>query len=141
MQVVRNIAKGQIVPLLFQQAAVAANQTDAQLPVVEVGSSPSLVIGIPAPWPGEVVGISYSLDSAGSAGTLSVGVSIGGTEDADTTVAVGTTTVGSLVVPRGKVVFDAEDLIGVEITSDASWNGTTSDLSVWVWVLLHVEGI
>ena len=141
MQVDRRIAKGQVVPLLFQQAAVAANQTDEQLPVVEVGTSPSLVLGHIVPFAGSIIGISAILDSAGSAGALAVGATIGGTEHADTLLSFTTEANLSRVVPRSKAKFAAGAEIGAEITTDASWNGTASDLAVIVWVLIELEGI
>ena len=141
MQVERIIAKGQIVPLLFSHDAIAASQTNFQLVLMAVDVVASLVDGYAMPWAGEVVGISAVLDSAGSAGSLTVGATIGGTEDADSTITITTETKKYLSIPRGKIPFVAGSLIGAEITSDASWNGTTSDLVVQVWVLLHVEGI
>ena len=90
MKILRNIAKGQVVPLLFQQAAVAASQTNAQLPVVEVGSSPSLVTGLVMPFAGDIIAITADLNAAGSAGSLEVGATVGGTEDTDTTITITT---------------------------------------------------
>jgi hypothetical protein len=141
MQVERYIAKGQIVPLLFSEDAVAASQTDAQLPLMAVDAVASLVDGYAMPWDGEVVGISAALDSAASAGSLAIGATVGGTEDADSTITFATETELYKSIPRGKITFVAGDLIGAEITTDGSWNGTTSDLIVQVWVLLFVEGI
>jgi hypothetical protein len=142
MQVERYIAKGQIVSLLFAQDAVAASQTDAQLSIMETAATGiHLVDGYTMPWDGEVVAITADVDSAATAGSLTAGATIGGTEDADTTITLTTAAAGRLVVPRGKATFVAGDIIGAEITTDGSWNGTASDLAVQVWVLLHVEGI
>ena len=141
MQVQRYIAKGQLVPLNFMEDAVAASQTDAQLPYIAVDAVSSLVLELGMPFDGEVVAISATLSAAGSAGSLTLGATVGGTEDADSTMTITTETVKSLVIPRGKITFVAGDLIGAEMTSDGSWNGTTADLIVQVWVLLYVEGI
>lgn len=142
MEVFRHIAKGQIVPLMFQQDAVAASQSDVQLSINNPNATDSsLIVGYALPWDGEVIGISAALDSAASAGSLTVGASIGGTEDADSTITITTETEKYLSIPRGKVPFSAGDLVGAEITSDGSWNGTSSDLVVLVWVVLYVEGI
>jgi len=136
------ISKGQLLALTFVQDNVAASQTDVQLNVCEVASAATLAIDETVmPWAGEVVGISYTLSAAGSAGALSVGASVNGTEDADTTIAITTAQRGSLKVPRGKARFVAGDRIGAEITTDGSWNGTSSDLAVTVFVLVQMEGI
>jgi hypothetical protein len=141
MQVSRFIAKGQIVPLMFMEDAVAASQTDAQMAAVALDTVSSLVLSVAMPWAGEVIGISATLDTAASAGSLAIGATIGGTEDADSTITITTETEKYKSIPRGKITFSAGDVVGAELTTDGSWNGTTSDLIVHVWVLLHVEGI
>lgn len=142
MQVDRYIAKGQIVPLLFTQDAVAASQTDAQLSIMENAATSSLLVnGLNMPFDGEIVAVTADLDAAASAGSLTVGATVGGTEDADTTITITTETAVRNVVPRGKATFVAGNLIGAEITTTGAWNGTASDLAVVVWVLLYVEGI
>lgn len=142
MQIDRYIAKGQLVPLTFYQDAVAASQTNAQLSVNEnAATGISLVQGYTMPFDGEVMAIAADLDTAGAAGVFTVGASIDGTEDADTTITMGTATGVSLAVARGLAGFVAGDVIGVEITTDGSWDGTASDLLVTVYVLLELEGI
>jgi hypothetical protein len=131
---------GQLVPLIFAQDAVAASQTNVQLVVPGETTTP-LVEGYEMPWAGEVVGISYTLNAAGTAGVFTIGATINGTEDSDSTITVGTTAASYKRVPRGKMKFAASDSIGAEITTDGSWDGTTSDLGVIVWVLLYVDGI
>jgi len=83
----------------------------------------------------------FSLSAAGSAGSLTVGASVNGTEDADTTQTISTAARGYARIPRGKVTFTAGQYIGVEITTNASWNGTSSDLAVDVYALMYLEGI
>ena len=142
MQVIRYIAKGQIVPLLFAQDAVAASQTDAQLSIMETAATGiQLVDGYTMPFDGEIVAVTADLDTAAGAGSLTVGATVGGTEDADTTITITTAVNGRQVIPRGKTSFVAGDIIGAEITTDGSWDGTASDLAVQIWVLLFVEGI
>lgn len=138
--ITRTISEGQLVPLTFAQDAVAASQTNVQLVVPGETTTP-LVEGYEMPWGGEVVALSYTLDTAGSAGVFTIGATVNGTEDADTTVTVGTNAASYTRVPRGLVRFSAGDSIGAEITTDGSWNGTTSDLSVVVWVLLYMTAI
>lgn len=142
MQIDRVIAKGQLVQLTFMQDAVAASQTDVQLLIAEVASAASNAIdGYIMPFAGEIVGISYKLSAAGTTGTFTIGPTIGGTEKALLTATVGTTTSGRAVVPRETYKFNAGDDIGAEITTGGTWDGTTADVGVSVWVLLYLDGI
>ncbi len=143
-QIERVIAKGQLVALTFHQADVAASQTDVQLSVAAVDNAADdqlAVDGYVVPWDGEIVAVTARLSAAGSAGSLTVGATVGGTEKADPTLTITTAQSASDTAPRGTSVFAAGDLIGAEITTDGSWNGTTADLTVVVWVLLHLDGI
>lgn len=139
-QITLDTSKGQLVPLVFGQDAVAASQTNVQLPVA-AGEASQAVDGYELPWGGEVVGISYTLSAAGSAGVFTIGATVNGTEDADSTVTVGTNAAGYQRIPRGAMRFVAGDSIGAEITTDGSWNGTTSDLVTVVWCLVYLDGI
>jgi len=142
MNIVNTISKGQLVRLQFMQDNLAASQTDVQLLVAEVASAANLAVDeICMPWAGDIVGISYDLSAAGTAGTLTVGATINGTEDADTTQTITTAARGGVAVPRGKAHFTAGQYIGAEITTDGSWNGTSSDLVVTVWCLVELGGI
>lgn len=143
MQIDRTIAKGQLVKLQFMQDDVAASQTDVQLGIVQEDDAASnqSIAGVIAPFAGEIVGVSWLLSAAGSAGSLAIGPTVGGTEKTALTQTVTTAASGRATVPRGTVTFNAGDEIGAEITTDASWNGTTSDLAVWVWVLQYLDGI
>ena len=118
----------------FIDADVAASQTNAQLVLVGVAND-----GIVMPAAGWVVGILGTLDAAGSAGTLTVGPTIDGTEQADLTQTITTQTeFREVMSPEdGAPRFAAGQQIGVEITSDGSWNGTTSDLAAFVLVQLE----
>lgn len=141
-QITNETAKGQLVALTFAQDAVAASQTDAQLNVMEVASAATLAVdGYVMPFAGEVIGVSFALSAAGTAGTFTIGATIDGTEDADTTLTVGTSAGTYKRVPRGSARFTAGAKIGSEITTNSSWDGTSSDLVVTVWVLLEMEGI
>jgi len=141
-QITNETAKGQLVALVFGQDNVAASQTDAQLNVMEVASAAALAVdGYTMPFSGEVVGISYVLSAAASAGVGTIGATVGGTEDADTTLAMGTSAGNYKRVPRGSARFVAGNKIGCELTTDGSWDATTADLAVTVWVLLEMEGI
>lgn len=137
----RVTSKGQLVTFDFGQDAVAASQSNVELPAVGPEEGGTIVTGYTSPFRGEIVGVSYNLSAAGSAGTLSIGATIDGTEDADTTLVVTTAQADYQRVPRGMARFEAGQRIGAEITTDGSWNGTTADLSVRVWALVYLEGI
>ena len=142
MQIDRTIAKGQLVPLVFMQDAVAASQTNVQLPIAEVNAGAGNgIVGYIAPFAGEVLGISWNLTAAGTAGVFTIGPTVGGTESASLTQTVGTAASGRATVLRGSLPFAAGAEIGAEITTDGSWDGTSSDLCVVVWVLLYIEGV
>lgn len=133
------IARGQVVPIVFGQVDVAANQTDVQLPIAQLTAN--INVGTSAPWNGEIVGIGWDLTAAATAGQLTIGATVNGTEDADTTQTVTTAAKGYARFARGKVPFVAGDQLGVEITTNAGWNAITSDLSVVIYALYHLDGI
>jgi len=140
MHLTNDASSGQLVCYNFGQDALAANQSDVQLPVT-IGEASQAVTGYEAVWDGDVLAVGYSLSAAGSAGTLTIGATLAGTEDADSTITVTTATDGYLRIPRGKMPVTAGQQIGAEITTDGSWNGTTADLSVQVYVLYRLVGI
>lgn len=142
MQITRELAKGQVVALTFMQDNVAASQTDVQLFVAEVAAAAgNAVDGITMPWAGEIIGISYNLSAAATAGTLAIGPTIDGTEATDPVLAVTTGTSGSDTAKRGTTRFAAGAKIGAEITTNGSWDGTTADLVATVWVAVELSGI
>jgi hypothetical protein len=138
--ITRDMSKGQLVALAFGQDAVAASQTDVQLPVAMAEAS-MVVAGYVAPWAGRVVAVAASLSAAATAGTLTVGATFGGTEDADTTMTITTETEKSVRVLRTAAEFAAGAVIGCEITSSGTWDGTTADLAAQIYVVYDVEGI
>jgi hypothetical protein len=131
-----------LIALTFFQDNVAASQTDVQLLVNEVASAAgNAVDGFVMPWPGNIVAISARLSAAATAGTLSVGPTINGTEQTDPTLAI--TTAASAYdagtrLAAGLPAFAAGDLIGAEITTNGSWDGTSSDLAVVVFVVVDM---
>lgn len=142
MQIDNVTSKGQLVAMTFMQDNVAASQTDVQLPIAEVAAAAANAIDeYVLPWDGEVVGISWSLSAAGTAGVFTIGATKNGTEDTDTTQTVGTAQRGNARVARDKMPCVRGDRLGVEITTDASWDGVTADLAVTLWVLVALEGI
>ena len=142
MQIDRSIAKGQLVPLTFMQDAVAASQTDVQLLVAEVASAASNAVdGYVMPFAGEVIAISGALSATATAGSLTIGPTVAGTEKTALTQTVTTGIAPRGTVARSTAKFAAGDLIGAEITTDASWDGTTADLLVTVWCILYLDGV
>jgi hypothetical protein len=140
MRIDNTIAKGQLVPLKFMQDAVAASQTDTQLTLGDVAASHA-VNGYVMPFEGEIVAITWNLSAAPSAGQMTIGPTVGGTEQTEPVVTVTAGTSGRQTALREKTRFAAGDVIGAEITTDGTWNATTADLVVVVWVLLHLAGI
>jgi hypothetical protein len=137
MQITRELAKGQVVCHTFAVANVAASQTD-----VQINDSSNNVQGISLPFDSEIIAITADLSAAATVGTLSIGATIDGTEDSDTTLAsITTQTARTLRVPRGKARLANGQKLGVEITTSADWNGTTADLVVNVYVALELAGV
>lgn len=146
MHFTRDTSRGQVAVLTFMQGDVAASQTDVQITLAEtIGSAAAhstlAVDSYVAPWDFEVIAVAGTLDAAATAGSLTVGATINGTEDSDSTSTITTGTEFRKRIPRGAMRGVAGDNIGVEITTDASWNGTTSDLAVQVYVLYAIEGV
>jgi hypothetical protein len=139
-QIERRIAKGQLIPLKFGQDALAASQTDVQLPAV-MGEASQAVTGYTMPFDGEVIAITADLSAAATAGTLTVGATKAGTEFGDPTLSITTQTTRRDTCARGTSTFVAGDIIGAEITTSGTWDGTTADLLVVVYVIQSLEGI
>lgn len=126
----------------FWLDGVAASLTDAQLPLAPGDALPDYwPDGIVAPFDGQITAISARLSSAASAGSLTIGPTINGTEKSTLTQTVTTATSARGRVARDSVQFVAGDVIGVEVTTSGSWNGTTVGLVVMVWTILTVEAI
>lgn len=133
----QHTSKGQLTKALFQQVNVAANQSAVALTVAGVSGATT---GVPASWDGEVVAVSFALSAAGTAGVFTMRATVNGTA-AGGTLTVGTATSGTLLIPRGSVRFKKNDVIGVKVTTDGSWDGTTADLVVTVAMLEQLAGI
>lgn len=139
-QITLDTSKGQVIAYVFGQDALAASQTNVQLPTaISEGSQANA--GYTMPFKGDVIAVAVQLSAAGSAGTLTVGATMGGTEDADTTMTITTEVNKSLRVARGKAPIAAGAELGCEITTDGSWNGTSADLVAVVYVLHYLEGV
>jgi len=127
----------------FTRDGVAASLSNVQLSATgHAETTPTYwVTGYVMPWAGTVVGIDCQLSAAATTGSLTIGPTIGGTEQADPTLSITVATEGYDIAPRGLVSVAAGDLLGAEITTSADWDGTVSDLLVHVWVIFEVSGI
>lgn len=133
------IAKGQMIPLHFSQTDLAVSQTDVQL---GTGDDAGTAAGYVMPFAGEIIAISYLLSTNKTAGVMTVGPTINGTESASLTQTVANaTSSGTEKTRRGSVPFAVGSSIGAELTTDASFLPITADLVVTVWVILSLEGI
>lgn len=142
-QIERIIAKGQLVPLLFTQDAVADAQSAVAMNILETSATTSSlpVTEYVMPWDFEIVGISVSASEARTAGTLTVDATIDGTVTGlQAALDATNTTRDTGTQPRGTDVGVAGSRVGVKLTT-ASWTPTTSDIAVVVYVLVHLEGL
>jgi hypothetical protein len=138
-------SRGQLVALTFMQDDLAASQTDVALVISEGNTGAAVatnaVNSIVMPFAGEIVAISARLSAAATAGQLTAGATVNGSEKSATTMTITTQQSAYKRVQRDTVKFNAGDRIGAEISTNAAWNGTTADLAVTVWCLVRMEGI
>lgn len=142
MQITREISKGQLIHYSFQQDDLAASQTDVQLLVAQVtGAAGNVVDGYTMPFAGDIVAVSWKTSASATAGVLSIGPTVNGTEQTTLTQSVTTASSGAGTALRETVRFAAGDVIGAEITTTSLWDATTADLQVSVYAILALEGI
>jgi hypothetical protein len=136
MQITRELSKGQVFCQQFFQANVPASQTDVQL-----FDGSNQVVGISVPFNGEIVAVVSDLSAAATVGTLTVNITVNGTKNANFVQTISTQSALTLKIPRKKIRVVAGDKVGIRITTGATWNGTTSDLLVSLYVLQEMDGI
>jgi hypothetical protein len=141
MQISNVLSKHQLVGLNFSQASCAASQSAVALYTQEVDATVLDNVGYTMPFAGEVIGVTINTSAAATAGTLTIVPTIDTTACTDPSAAITTAVVESDTCKRGTNPFAAEAVIGAKITTDGTWNGTTVDLQVTVWVLLAISGI
>lgn len=142
-QIERSISKGQLVPLLFAQDAVADSQSAVAMNIMETSATTSTlaVTEYVMPWEYEIVAISIVSDEARTAGTLTVDATINGTVTGVQGVLNGTNTLRHYATnQRGADAGAAGSRIGVKLTT-ASWTPVTADVAVVVWAIMHLDGI
>jgi hypothetical protein len=141
MQMTKVLSSWQLVPLFFAQDAIAASQTAAALKTTDANNSVALNVYYTMPFAGEIIGVSANVDAAATISTLTINPNIAGTAITDPALVISTLAYGTDTCPRGKNSFAKNAQIGCKITTTATWDGTSSDLQVIVWVLLNVSGI
>lgn len=142
-QMERIIAKGQLIPLLFTQDAVADAQAAVAMNILETSATTSTlpVTEYVMPWDFEVVGIAVVSSEARTAGTLTVDATIDGTVTGLQAALDATNTLRDTgIQPRGADVGPAGSRVGVKLTT-SGWTPITADVAVVVYVLVHLEGI
>lgn len=142
-QIDRVIAKGQLVPFLFAQDAIADSQSAVAMNIMETTATTSTlpVTEYVIPWDFEIVGIAVMSSEARTAGTATVDATIDGTVTGLQAILDGTNTTRDTGTQfRGADVGTAGQRIGVKLTT-ASWTPTTADIAVVVYAILHLEGI
>ena len=122
----------------FARHTVAANLTASALTAIDTNATSGAlnVSGDVMPFGGAIVGIGAALSAAASAGSLTLDVTINGTVTGFQLV-ITTSASGSVIKEYGQpgFRFNAGDTIGVKITTNAAWNGTTADLLATVYVI------
>lgn len=139
-QLERIAAKGQVVALTFMQDAVAASQTNANLPLIETGATTgtTAVTTYEMPYPFDILSQSFVLSAAATAGTLTINPTIAGT----VTTAIGNTvTTAAAGYDKGLARGEAGDSVGVQIDTDGSWDATTADLAVTLFVMIYLDNV
>lgn len=142
-QIERVIAKGQLVPFLFAQDAIADAQSAVAMNIMETTATTSTlpVTEYVIPWDFEIVGISVVSSEARTAGTATVDATIDGTVTGlQAALDATNTTRDTGTQARGLDVGTAGQRIGVKLTT-ASWTPTTADIAVVVYAIVHLEGI
>lgn len=142
-QIERVISKGQLIPLIFAQDAIADAQSAVAMNIMETTATTSTlpVTEYVMPWDFEIVGISVVSSEARTAGTATVDATIDGTVTGVQAALDGTnTTRDTGTNPRGSDVGTAGQRVGCKLTT-ASWTPVTADIAVVVYVLVHLEGI
>ena len=135
------IAKGQLVKLEFEQAAVADSQSAVAMYTDEVAGAVLLTTEYPIPFAFDVIGITVVTDNPRTAGTLTVDATINGTVTGlQAALDATNTTRHSKKQPRGSDRGNEGDRVGVKLTT-ASWTPVAADIKVIVWVVVDLEGI
>jgi len=138
-QIERIISKGQLVPLLFTQGAVADAQSAAAMSVAD-GIAKATEYTIPFDY--DIIAISVTSDSARLSGTCTVDATVDGTVTGLQAVLNGTNTLRHHSTQgRGSDGGAAGSRVGVKLTTAGTWTPVAADVIVTVWCLVHLEGV
>lgn len=114
----------------FTTSDIPANTSDI------AAALPGGNTGVPALKDGFVVGLTGKLSAAAGSGSLTIGVTVAGTEDTDNRVTITTQQDVVASFAEGDIPFSQGDDLGIEVNTDASWDGTTADLDIFLHVLV-----
>lgn len=124
-----------MVRLSFMQDNLAASQTDVALVVAEVNAGAGNAVDAAVmPWPGSIVAVAARTSAAATADTLTITPTLSGTKQSAPVLSITTLQLARGTVPVGQTPFVAGELVGVKITTGGTWDGTTADLLVDVYV-------
>lgn len=128
-----------LVALHFAYVDMPAGATTDLYPVDGaggLGANPT----IPMPWGGHVVGMSYRMTDAATAGTFNLRATVNGSNVWAPFGAIASPASGSASQALGTDTFAAGDTIGVHCVTSAGYLPTTRDFAVIVWVALNYLG-
>lgn len=129
-----NVAKSNVIALVFYQADATASQAGVELDVAGEATAGDAKY-VPSPWSGDIVGISVAAEAARTAGTLTVQPSVDGSALGPTAALNATDTqykTGS--ARKRQYPFDAAARLGAIVTTDAAWAaGVTPSIVVTVF--------
>jgi len=141
-QIERIIARGQLVPFMFTQDAVADVQSAVAMNIVEVAAVVLTATEYQIPFEFEIVAVSLVSDSARTGGTLTVDPTINGTVTGLTAQLNATDTLRAYKrQARGSDSGAAGARVGCKLTTAGTWTPATADIVVVVWILVYLEGI
>lgn len=137
---VQRLISHQLVPLAFVFIDIPANATTALNP-----SDNALAISvnrITMPWGGSVVGMSYRLTDAPTAGTITIRATVNGSNVWSPFGALGSAGAASGATSQGVGTdnFSAGDTLGVEVVTTAGYLPTTRDIHAILWAAVEYTG-
>lgn len=143
MQIEDIAAKGQLVQFSFAEHSIANNQVDIEVHVQETANGQYLSINeVSLPFAGNLVAMTVNLSGSATTGQATFAPTINGTKIASQFHQTITTQQAITArFERDTIDLLAGDKIGVKLTTNAGWNGTTLDAYVTLYVLVQMTGI
>lgn len=143
MQIEDIAAKGQLIQVSFAEHSVANNQTDAEMHVQETANGQRLGIArVSLPFAANLVAMTVDLSGAATTGQAVFAPTINGTK-IDSGYHQTITTQQQVVIKFERDAIDLlpGDKIGVKLTTNNGWDGTTLDGYVTLYLLAQMTGI